>query len=220
MKNLNNDEVFQLYDSELTLRIRNLRNLSQDRRLLDRFNQYLNGYPPSPEFAKSFLAQYAEKRPRTLCRYGQTIKSFMKWYGEPIDDFKVKIPKTLPPYTKDSDVEKLLSTIENKKTHKGCIVRDLLLVELALKSGMRRGELANLKVEDIHSDFLVVRNGKGGKDRVIPLGPIIAQRLQNFIRVKEPSDSVFGLKAPCISDKIRQYAKKDLSSEREKGFFM
>ena len=81
----------------------------------------------------------------------------MKWYGEPMNDFKVRVPKTLPPYTKDSDVEKLFDAIENKATHRGCIIRDSLLVALALKTGMRRSELANLAVRDIQQDFF---NGK------------------------------------------------------------
>jgi integrase len=73
---------------------------------------------------------------------------------------------------------------------------------------MRRSELANLEPKDIHADFLVVVGGKGGKDRVIPLAPAIAQRLQNFIKGMEPSEKVFKLKAACISNKIRQFAKK------------
>jgi len=93
----------------------------------------------------------------------------MKWYGEPMDDFKAKVPRNMPPYTENSDIEKLFSAIENKKTHKGCISSDGLLVELALKTVMRRSELANLEPGDIHPDFLVVMNGKGGKDRLIPL---------------------------------------------------
>lgn len=65
------------------------------------------------------------------------IRVFIKWYGEPMDDFRVKVPKTLPPYTEDSEVEKLFNAIENKKTHRGCIVRDSLMAILALKMGMR-----------------------------------------------------------------------------------
>ena len=84
-----------------------------------------------------------------------------------MDDLKVKIPKTLPPYTKDSEIERLFSAIENKRSHKGRIARDSLLVELALKTGLGRSELGNLEVEDVYQDFLVVRNGKGGKDRII-----------------------------------------------------
>ncbi len=145
-------ELFSLYDAELILRVHNKVNLENERRLLSRFHNYLNSYPPSPELAKGLLSQFANRKPRTLARYAATIKSFMKWYGEPMDDFKVKVPKTLPPYTEDSEIEKLFNAIENKKTHKGCIVRDSLLATIALKTGMRRSEMANLETKDIHPD--------------------------------------------------------------------
>jgi integrase/recombinase XerD len=125
-----------------------------------------------------------------------------------MDDFRVRVPKSLPPYTDDNDVEKLFRAIENKKTHKGCIARDSLLVELALKTGMRRGELANLEPRDIHADFLIVRHGKGDKDRMIPLTPALAMRLQNFIKDMMPDEKVFKLKPVCITMKIKQFARK------------
>ena len=203
-----NQELFTLYDSELVLKVHNARTLASDRSLLSKFHEFISDYPASPQLAKSFLAQYIEKKPRTLARYASTIKGFMKWYGEPMDDFKVKVPKTLPPYTGDGDIDKLFAAIENKRSHKGCIVRDTLLVALALKTGMRRGELANLEPKDIHPDFLVVRNGKGGKDRVIPLAPSIGQRLQNFIKGTQPDEKVFGLKATSIGNKITRLARK------------
>jgi len=208
LRHMTNEELFKLYENDLVLRLHNAKNLSDTRKILARFKQYLNSFPPSPELAKGFLAQYADKKPRTLYRYAQMVRVFMKWYGEPMDDFKVKVPKTLPPYTKDSEVERLLSAIGNKRSHKGCIVRDTLITELALKTGLRRSELANLEAEDIHPDFLVVRNGKGGKDRVIPLVASIAQRLKNFTQGMKPEEKVFKLKAACISNKIRQFAKK------------
>jgi len=54
----------------------------------------------------------------------------------------------------------------------------------------------------------MVRNGKGGKDRAIPLAPAIAGRLQNFIKGKKADEKVFSLKPACISNKIRQFARK------------
>jgi len=208
LRHMTNEGLFKLYDSDLVLRLHNAKILSDTRKVLARFKEYLNGYPPSPELAKGFLAQYADRKPRTLYRYAMMLKVFMKWYGEPMNGFRVKIPKTLPPYTKDSEVERLFSAIENKRSHKGCIVRDTLIVELALKTGLRRSEVANLEAKDIHPDFLVVRNGKGGKDRVIPLIASIAQRLKNFTLGMKPEEKVFKLKATCISNKIRQFAKK------------
>jgi len=196
LRHKTNEELFQLYDSDLVLRLHNVKNLSDTRKMLGKFRGYLNGYPPSPEIAKSFLASYADRAPRTLYRYAMMIKVFMKWYGDPMDDLKVKVPRSLPPYTENADIDKLLRAMENKKTHKGCIVRDTLLVELALKSGMRRGELANLEPKDIHADFLVVRNGKGGKDRVIPVMPALAQRLRNFTEGMKPGEREFKLTSP------------------------
>jgi integrase/recombinase XerD len=204
-----NEGLLAFYDNELVFRNHNQRQLETERRLVRKFLlEYLGAYPPSPELAKGFLAQYVNKKPRTLARYAATIKGLMKWYGEPMDDFRIKVPRSLPPYTENSDIEKLFSAIENKRSHKGCIVRDTLLVALALKSGMRRGELANLEPKDIHHDFLVVRNGKGEKDRVIPLAPAIALRLLNFIKGMTPTEKVFKLKAPCISMKIKHFARK------------
>ena len=204
---MGNQELFLLYDSDLVLRLHNAKNLSDTRKLLARFKNHLNGYPPSPELAKGFLAQYADRKLRTLYRYAQMLRVFMKWYGEPLD-LKIKVPKSLPSYTEDSDIDKLFSAIEDKKTHKGCIVRDTLMTALAVTTGMRRGELANLESKDIHGDFLVVRNGKGGKDRVIPLTADISLRLHDFIKGMSENEKVFKLKPPCITMKIKKFARR------------
>jgi len=68
--------------------------------------------------------------------------------------------------------------------------------------------LANLERQHVHNDFLVVIGGKGGKDRIIPMAPAISQVLQDFIKDMEPDEKIFKLKAACISNKIRQFAKK------------
>ena len=207
LRHMTNDELFKQYESELVLRLHNPKDLSDHRRMLNRFKQYIGAFPPTGELAKGFLSQYVDRKPRTLARYTKMIGGLMKWYGEPLD-FRVKIPKSLPEYTEDDDIKKLTAVIENKKSHKGSIVRDLLLVELALNTGMRRAELANLEATDIHADFLVVRSGKGQKDRAIPLLPDLAMRLQNFTKGMMTSEKVFKLKPTGISDKIRLLSKK------------
>jgi len=52
---MNNSDLFQLYDSDLVLRLHNAKNLSDTRRILAKFKQYLNDFPPSPELAKGDL---------------------------------------------------------------------------------------------------------------------------------------------------------------------
>jgi len=205
---MTNDALFELYQSELTLRIHNRRNLANDNALLDKFKTYLGGYPPSPQLAKGFLATFKDRKPRTIQRHASTIKGFMKWYGEPMDDLKIKVPKSLPPYIEDDDIKKLLNTMRAKQTHKDCTDRDVLMVELAIKTGLRRAELANLTPNDVHSEFLVVRQGKGGKDRPVPLASSIGTRLHTFIRNMPPDQPIFGLTPGSISNKIKQWTRK------------
>ncbi|MFC2033571.1 tyrosine-type recombinase/integrase [Chloroflexota bacterium] len=59
----------------------------------------------------------------------------------------------------------------------------MLLVDLAIHTGLRRSELANLKVGDIDLErqVLIVRQGKGSKDRVIPLSKSSCEKLSEYI---------------------------------------
>ncbi|MFC1966832.1 tyrosine-type recombinase/integrase [Chloroflexota bacterium] len=208
MRQMSNCDLFKRYDIELLLRLHNKKNLSDTRKMLSNFETFLTGRSPSPDLAKEFLSQFANHKPRTLSRYAQMVKSLMKWYGQPLEEFKVKIPRTLPPYVEDDQIERILQAMSSKRSHKGTVVRDQLLVQLDVKTGMRRAEMADLEARDVHAEFIVVRDGKGGKDRVIPLAPSIAQKLSIFVKGMEPNEKVFKLKAPCISMKIKNFARK------------
>ncbi len=208
LRQMSNDQLFELYDSDLVLRIHNQQNLRGARRLLAQFQAYLGQWPPSKELAKGFLALYTDRKPLTLYTYSVTLGTFMRWYGEEMDDLKLKRPKTMPPYVEADDIDRLYEALGEKRTHKGIIERDQLLVHLARRSGLRRAELANLEVRHCHDGWIEVRGGKGGKDRRVPLANGVNQQLQAFISGREPEEKVFKLKAASISDKIRQFAKK------------
>ncbi|MFC1939791.1 tyrosine-type recombinase/integrase [Chloroflexota bacterium] len=208
MRQMSNRDLFKRYDPELLLRLHNRKNLSDTRNTLKNFEAFLDGRSPSRDLAKEFLARFVDRKPRTRSRYAQMIKSFMKWYGQPMDEFKVKVPRTLPPYIEDDQIERILKAMGSKKTHKGSIVRDQLLIQLGVKTGLRRAELANLEARDVHDDFIVVRSGKGDKDRVVPLAPLIAQKLNAYIKGMKPNEKVFKLAAPSISMKIKNFARK------------
>ena len=93
LRQLDNDGLFTLYDSDLVLRLHNEKNLKDTRKILTEFKQFLNEQKPSSDLAKSYLSQYSDRKPRTLYRYAQMLRVFMKWYGEPMNDVKVKRPK-------------------------------------------------------------------------------------------------------------------------------
>ncbi len=66
LRHKTNQELFRLYDSELTLRIHNRRNLDTERKLLAKFREYLNDYPPCAASTRGLLVQYADRKPRKL----------------------------------------------------------------------------------------------------------------------------------------------------------
>src|SRR5256886_456121 len=69
----------------------------------------------------------------------------------------------------------------------GTLFRRTLLMTL-YATGMRRSELARLKVSDIDSQRMIIRvvEGKGGKDRDLPLSPALLQTLREYWRWRKP----------------------------------
>jgi site-specific recombinase XerD len=68
--------------------------------------------------------------------------------------------------------------------------RDRVLVRFVIETGLRRAEVASLRVDDIvqgNAGWLIrVRNGKGGKDRVVPIGDAFARLLHRYIAKVRP----------------------------------
>ncbi len=67
-------------------------------------------------------------------------------------------------------------------------LRDRALMETLYSTGMRRLELANLKLYDLDTErgTVTIRQGKGKKDRVIPIGDRAAVWLDKYIREARP----------------------------------
>ena len=55
----------------------------------------------------------------------------------------------MPRFNEDEETKRVRVEIANKSSHKTTIPRDLLLFDQALKSGLRRSELAILQARDI-----------------------------------------------------------------------
>lgn len=81
-------------------------------------------------------------------------------------------------------------------------VRDYFIVDLALSTGLRVAEIADLKCSDIflREQFcaLLVRNGKGGKKRLVRFNGAFKKHYEEYIRWKQnvgeptaPSDMLF-----------------------------
>jgi len=208
LRQLDNDSLFDTYINELKLRNLSPYYIKKVWELLSKFKDYLNQRQPTPELAKSFLSQYFNHKQNTFVRYFTYVQGFITWYGSKLD-VKVKSPRLTPPYYTENQIESLVEASKNKKTHKKLALRDSLLIELAVTTGLRRSELASIRVGDI--DFVNRRLqviGKGNKKRTIPLLKGISRKLEKYCQDKAPYESLFGLKPVCISNQIRLSAKK------------
>ena len=110
-------------------------------------------------------------------------------------DISINRNKLLPEFVNTEDISRPRDTLRNHKTHKSYVFRDLVLADTAIKTGLRRFELANLLVchVDISASRLIVVAGEGRKDRVTPLSEPLRRDLENLTHDKRPTESAFGL---------------------------
>lgn len=95
-----------------------------------------------------------------------------------------KLPVALP-------VEDVGAMIDGPANEGPIGARDRALLEVLYGAGLRVSEAVNLELDDLrwepdHSGLTVrVRNGKGGKDRIVPLGSAAAASIQAWVSVRE-----------------------------------
>jgi integrase/recombinase XerD len=96
-----------------------------------------------------------------------------------------KRPKTLPSVLSPDEVLRLLEAATPP--------RDRVLLQVAYGCGLRLNELLHLRVTDIDSARLVihVRQGKGAKDRLVPLSLRLLQELRAYWLVCRPRTWLF-----------------------------
>ena len=95
-----------------------------------------------------------------------------------------KLWKRLPDALSVADVEKLLAAARTPDW-KG--VRDTAWLELMYATGLRVSEVVSLTLNDANLDVGFVRCvGKGGKERVVPLGRAAIKALQRYLKTVRP----------------------------------
>jgi site-specific recombinase XerD len=113
---------------------------------------------------------------------------FVKTLRRPYPVEEVPYPKTprrLPTVLTQEEAARLINSASN------LFHRAILMTLYA--TGVRRAELCNLKVGDIDSAQMVVhvRNGKGARDRDIPLDPKLLETLRECWRWMRPKTFLF-----------------------------
>lgn len=120
---------------------------------------------------------------RTRHAYRSDLRVFYAWAHKhelvgdnpTVDLESIRVPKSLPRPI-DSKIASSALQFGDLSTRR--------MVALALFAGFRCHEIASLQAEDVWSHVnppvIVVRNGKGGKDRAISLHPTLAELLRDL----------------------------------------
>lgn len=125
--------------------------------------------------------------PKSMSRRLSTLRSFYKYLM--LDRVITKDPtvnlespksvKYLPGVLQQSETELLLSA-PDLTTLKG--IRDKAVLETLYATGMRVSELTGLCLDDLHMEFNYARCfGKGGKERIVPLGSYAIEAIENYL---------------------------------------
>lgn len=132
------------------------------------------------------------KSSKTISRQISSIRSFHQFLlrekvTEQDPTVHLEMPKkeqTLPKVLSIEDIDALISAPSIEKPQG---VRDIALLEMLYGSGMRISELVELNLEDVHVKMGFVRVfGKGGKERIIPLGRGAINSCVNYLNTARP----------------------------------
>jgi site-specific recombinase XerD len=92
----------------------------------------------------------------------------------------LNFPKKLPVVLSKQEVKRLLKTPH--------LLKHRLVLSMLYGCGLRRFELANVKIQDVDLDrkVLHVREGKGRKDRYVPIGEHLSRGLKKYLHAEHP----------------------------------
>ncbi len=95
-----------------------------------------------------------------------------------------KVPRSLPKALAEREIESLLLAPE-MDTSLG--LRDSAMLELMYASGLRVSELVELPLASLNTRQGVLRvTGKGGKDRLVPVGEVALERIGTYLAATRP----------------------------------
>jgi integrase len=130
---------------------------------------------------EDFLARY--RHPATRSAYWSDLNQFFQWASkrnlcrsnpmEAVD--RARVPRRLPrPMAADTFARAVATALADLR----------LAMLLAGMAGLRRAEITRLRTTDLQLDgsvpMVVVRSGKGGRDRAVPLHPLVVAELRRW----------------------------------------
>ena len=135
-------------------------------------------------------------RPNTFIGFHRTLTVFFRWCVDnhylvksPITDIELpKVEKRLPPKLTRQDAMKLLDVVYNYPyDYKYLRYRNHAIFSMFMFAGLRKSELLRLRLCDVDIENLTifVNQGKGSKDRIIPMSYTLAESLKRYLNERK-----------------------------------
>jgi len=177
------------------LRIRNFSPHTQKAyiRYVIRFTRHFGRSPDQlgPEHIRAFQVHLANAG-ASFGTLVQVVSALRFFYGVTLGKGwvikRIPYPKPesrLPVVLSRADVIKFLDCLRN--------IKHRAILTTCYAAGMRVSEATHLRVADLDSKRMVIRihQGKGKKDRMVPLSPTLLELLREYWRVARPRDWLF-----------------------------
>ena len=139
------------------------------------------------KMVRNFIVFLSEKglTKRSINRKISTLKSFYAFLQRislisvsPVEGISTLkfYPEKQIPFSKE-EMQDLSIILDNGEVE----LLDRLIIEVLYQTGMRRAELCNLLLENVHfyrNEIIVI--GKGNKQRIVPISPVLMQELKIY----------------------------------------
>lgn len=185
------------------------------RPMLERYQRHLYHYRKKDGEPLSFRSQTQRLTP---------VRAFFKWAARqhlilynPASELELpKVERRLPRPALSAQEAELVLAQPDLTSPAG--LRDRALLELLYSTGIRRSELAHLVLFDLDPErrTLLVRQGKGRKDRLVPVGERALAWVERYLHearpriAREPDDGTLFLTVdgtPFSLDRLTQLAR-------------
>tara|TARA_B100000925_G_C21981046_1_gene462337 strand:+ start:641 stop:1540 length:900 start_codon:yes stop_codon:yes gene_type:complete len=157
-------------------------------RYINKYNKKLKLKDCDKKFIQEFIYKFSKNiNSRSQARLLSSLKSFFNYmvfegYTKTSPMELIESPKILSKLPEVLSSEEVETLINNSELNKGNGVRNSAILETLYGSGLRVSELINLKLSDIHSDDkLLLIQGKGNKQRLVPLGSICESKINKYL---------------------------------------
>lgn len=164
--------------------------------------KYSNITYPEARTYLNYLYNTKGEKASSVSRKISSIRTFYRYLAnhniESYSFHLLRLPKKgqrLPKFLEYNELEEIFK-VPNLDTPIG--KRDALILEMLYATGMRVGELVNIKIDDInHSNMTIKILGKGNKERIAYYNKITEKRLNDYLNngrlelLKKPNDYLF-----------------------------